>query len=252
MHGLFDHELLPFELQSLALLALIVRVSALGLRSQYPYFFWYLIVQALQLGLAFVPRKTTMYGYSYFLTEFIIVVFYALVVLEVYSLVFRGLTGIASLTRRYIRGALGAAIGISLLLVEVQPVPRNVLGAFFTFERTIVLSLLLFVFLITAFLAYFPVPLHRNVIFYSIGYSFYFGFRVAALVLANSDSEWKKSASGAAFYGSTVCLMFWAVALNREGERRVGVFAPRWQARHEAQVMGQLRSINESILRVRK
>ena len=248
--GFPSQDLILFLVQILALVGVLIRIRVSGLQQVYPYFFSYLVAQTMQLAVPLVGRGTETYAYLYLITEGVIVCFYALVLLELYAVVLRDLTGIATVARRYIRWSLAAAIAISLLLVEVQRTPATILGVFFTFERTIVSSLLVFVVLITAFLAYFPIPLNRNVIYYSVGYSVYFTCRVIALLFANSGSKWA-SADLAAFWGSTACLLFWAVFLRESGEVKPIVVGHQWKLEDHERLLGQLKAINATLLRVR-
>ena len=241
-----------FTLQAFALLGVLVRIRVSGLNRVYPYFFSYLLIQTVQLAVPLIQRGTDLYAYFYFVTEALIVCFYALVVLELYAVVLREMTGIATTARRYIRWSLVISITAALLLLELQRKPITFLGAFFTFERTIVSSLLIFVALITAFLLYYPIPLHRNVIYYTIGYSVYFGCRAVALFLANSGSKWAETANLAGFFGSLMCLLFWIVCLRRDGETRTMIMGHQWNGGDRERVMAQLKAINATLTRVRE
>ena len=251
MSGSSWRDLSLFLLQAFALLGVLVRIRLSGLNFIYPYFFSYLLVQTLQLAGALIDRGTDLYGNFYFVTEALIVCFYALVVLELYGVVLREMTGIATTAKRYIRWSLVISITVSLLLLEVQRTPITILGAFFTFERTIVSSLLVFVALITAFLLYYPIPLNRNVIYYTIGYSVYFSCRAIALFLANSGAKWVEAANLAAFFGPLMCLLFWIVCLRRDGETSTMVLGHQWNSEDRERVMAQLKAINATLSRVR-
>src|SRR6516165_5953969 len=96
MHGSLYYEKLLFLLHAAALTGVLVRFLATGLHRVYKFFFYYLIAQCVQLAVpVFVPRLTDLYAYLYLGTEGVIVCFYALIVLELYSLVFKSLPGIA-------------------------------------------------------------------------------------------------------------------------------------------------------------
>ena len=249
MTGFLSQELL-FLIQAVALVGALVRIRVSGLQQVYPYFYAYLIAQTVQLGVPLVGRRTDLYAYLYLATEGIIVCLYALVLLELYAVVLRDWAGIATVARRFTGWALAAAVTVALLLIEIQHTPVTILGVFFTTERTIVSSLLVFVLLITVFLAYFPIPLNRNVFYYSVGYSVYFTCRVIALLIANSGTKWA-AANLAAFCGSTVCLLFWAVFLRRNGETKPVVVGHQWKLDDHEKVLGQLKAINATLLRVR-
>lgn len=253
MLRLLRYENLLFYVQQAALIGLLIRFVASGLQRTYPFFFIYLIVLAAQDLVPLVTvRGTNLYGYSFLVTEGVIVVLYALIVLELYSLVLRDLPGIASISRRYTKVALAVAILISLALLQSEQVPRSYMAQFFTFESTIVSSLVLFVFLITGFLVYYPVPLSRNVIFYSVGYAFYFTSKALTLFLRNTGHDWDASFSFALMAVSTACLIFWIFSLSRSGEKKTVVIGHKWNRKDEQRVMEQLDAINRALLRSRK
>jgi hypothetical protein len=198
------------------------------------------------------PNGHNLYRQLFLGTESIIVCMYALVVLELYSLVFRQLPGIATVSRRYIRVALGVAILAAILLLQLEQTPTTNLTRFYTFECAIVTSLILFVFLITIFLFYYPIPLNRNVIYYSIGYAVYFTSKALALFLRNTGLEWDRYFSLTMLVVSTSCLVFWAWRISRAGEQKTVVIGHRWSRRDEQHLLEQLESINSSLLRARK
>ncbi len=209
--------LLPYQnlliyLQLFAIAGVLIRFTTSKLYRTYRFFFLYLLVFGGQALYPLVLRRgTDAYAYVFFATEGLIVLLYALIVLELYSLVLRDLPGIASLSRRYIKVALAIAILVSLALLQLEQVPQNQISRFFTFESTIVCSLMLFVFLITGFLVYYPIPLNRNVIFYSIGYAFYFTSKALALFLRNTGHQWDELFGFSLLAVSTACLIFWGI-----------------------------------------
>jgi hypothetical protein len=247
---------LPFEQQLLiivqtgALLGLSVRVWWTGLHRVYAYFFIYLFVELSQIALlSSLPFYSNVYRNAWLATESLIVCFYALVVLELYSIVLRDLGGIASVSRRYIKLVLAVAIVMSLAPLLVEKVPVTITEHFFIFERTVVFSLVLFVLLIAAFLVYYPVPLNRNVIVYSIGYVVYFLTKATALFINNLSYSWKRQVSTVLLGVSTASLVFWLFALHRRGENKTLVIGHHWSPEDEERVLAQLRAINSSLLR---
>lgn len=250
---LLQYERWLFYVQAIALAAVIVRMSASGLYRIYRFFFCYLLVQVAQLSIPFlVPRTKTLYGYAYLGTEAIIVVFYALIILELYTLVLKDLRGIATTSKRYIKVALTIAIASSLLILTWEHASLNLLAQFYIFERTIVSSLVVFVVLITVFLAYYPIPLHRNVIYYSIGYAVYFTSKAVALFLRNTGHQWDLVFSIVVLATSTGCLLFWTTILSRQGETKPMVVGRQRNPVEAARVLSQLEAINAILLRARK
>jgi len=117
----------------------------------------------------------------------------------------------------------------------------------------VVLSLAVFILFITGFLTYYPAPLHRNAVVYSIGYAVYFLSKTALLFLNNAqNSAWMRACSAAAMALSTFTLLFWAVFLNRAGERRTTVVGHRWgTAATQQEVLKRLNDLNDALARSR-
>ncbi len=239
--------------EAAACAVLLLRLFATGLYSTYRFFVIYLAVFCAQTVVPFViPRRTMAYGIVYMVSEFTIMCLYGLIVVELYSLVLHDLKGIAGLARRYIRIAIAAAIAISLVLARPDKVPENPLAAFFTFERSIVSGLVLLVFLITAFLVRYPVPLSRNVIFYTIGYTVYFTARASTLLLITSGYSWIHLFNLIVLAVSDACMIFWGFALTRAGERKTVVLSKTWNRDDEQHLLRQLEAINASLLCARE
>jgi hypothetical protein len=242
------HQQLLLVLQTAVLLALCVHIWRARLRQTYVYFFAYLCMAVLQsVLLAFTPYDRSVYVYMWLATEGLIVCFYAMIVLELYGIVLRNLTGLASVSRRYLRITLATAILISVVLLNFQRSPASVTGQFLTFERTVVCSLLIFVFFLTLFLVYYPVPLNRNVIVYAMGYAVYFLTKAAALWARNVGNRWSRPIDTLLITVSTGCLIFWLFALNRQGELKTSVIGHKWRPGDEERLLSQLKELNASV-----
>jgi hypothetical protein len=235
-------------LQIVTLLAVCVRIWWSGLYLIYRYFFAYLLLAFFQITiLASVPFDSLLYRDAWVATEGLIVCTYGLVVLELCTVVLRDLVGIATVSRRYVKVALGLAILISLLLLGLEKTPGGIFDYFITFERPVLSSLTFFVFLMTAFLVYYPVPLNRNAIVYSIGYAVYFLAKAAAFFLLNLSHKWYVEFSDFLIAVSTLCLLFWLVALSPSGENKTVVIGHKWRPDDEERLISQLKAINASL-----
>jgi len=234
--------------QSVALVGLCFRMWRAGLHRVYVYFFSYLVLAFLQsVPLPALTYGTVLYGYAWIATEGAIACLYALIVLECYASVLRDLGGIASISRRYIKITLGIAIMMALLLLGLERTPKTVFQYFYVLDRAVVSSLLVFVLLITVFLVYYPIPLSRNVIVYSVGYAVYFLTKAAALFVRNVNNQWQPQISALLIGTSTACLMFWLIGLNRRGETKTLVVGHKWRPDDEERLISQLKTINASI-----
>jgi hypothetical protein len=250
---------LPIEQQVLALvqiavlLALCSKLCWNGLYKTYGVFFSYLILEFLQALIpVLVPLESRLYRDLFVISQGLIVAFYALVVLELYSVILRNLAGIASVARRYIKITLVLAILISLLPLRIEKTPNTLTGYLFIFERPILSSLVVFVLLISAFLVYYPVPLGRNVIVYLAGYAVYFVTIVTMVFINNLGYFWNRQKGNIDMGISVLCLTFWLLALNRKGEDKRVVVGHHWNPGDEQRLLAQLEAINASLLRSRK
>lgn len=250
---LLQYEKWLFYAQAGALVAALIRIASSRLQRVYPYFFSYLLVQTIQLAIPFlIPRMTDLYVHAFLATEAVIVCLYALIILELYSLVFKNLHGIATLAGRYIKVAIGLAVAVSVTILAFERLPGNLLTHFYIFERTIDASLVFFLLLITVLLVYYPIPLSRNILSYSIGYAVYFISKASALFLRNTGHEWDLAFSVAMLAVSTACLLFWAIFLNADGEKRTGVSGHKWNPGDDERLLRQLEAINAGLSHSRK
>lgn len=248
------HEYILALAGSIALALLIVRLLTARLVRQYKYFFCYLAIDLLQtVAPFFIPFRATLYFYFFLATEALMLCFYVLIVFELYSVVLRDLKGIATVARWFTAAALAISIAVPLLLRSALPQPRYPIEQVFLFEIPVVSSLVVFILLLSLFLAYYPIPLHRNGLVYAAGYAVYFLSKATLLFLNNVESStWLRACSTTASIVATLSIVFWALFLNREGERRTVIAGHRWStAGAQVQVLERLRELNESLLRAR-
>jgi hypothetical protein len=235
--------------QGALLVTLIVRLWLAGLQRVYPHFFSYLLAELLQTGiLSVISYKAHEYRYFWMATEGIVACCYTLIVVELYRVVLRDLPGIATISRRYITITVAVAIVGSLLLLRLEETPRNYVSTFLVIERAIVVSLVLFILMVSAFLAYYPVPLNRNVVIYSVGYAVYFLTKATALFVRTLGHHVSPQISTILLVVSSACLLFWVLTLNRQGETRTVVVGHKWKLEDEARLLSKLKAINASLV----
>jgi len=247
---------LPIEQQILliaelaALLILCVRLWLDGLQRIYPYFFVYLVLQLVQTLIpVLVPLESRLYRDLFVTSEALIVAFYALVVMELYSVILRNLQGIARISKRYVRIALVLAAVIALLPLRLENNSSTLTGYLFTFERTVMSIFVVFVLLISAFLVYYPVPLGRNVIVYLAGYATFFLTTTTVTLIDNLGYFWTRLLGGVDMAVFVACLILWLLMLNRQGETKRVVVGHQWNPSDEGRLLAQLEAINASLLR---
>jgi hypothetical protein len=110
-------------------------------------------------------------------------------------------------------------------------------------------SLIVFVLLICGFLAYYPVPLGRNVIVYLAGYAIYFTAMATMAFSQNLGYFWNRGKSDVEMSVAVGCHVFWLVALSRQGENKRLVVGHQWKPGDQERLMAQLEAINTSLLR---
>ena len=248
--GLPANERALVYVELLALVVLAARLIASRLYLTYRYFSAFVGITLVQtVGYFFVPFNTNVYRNFFVITEILTLCCYVLVVLELYYLVLRGLTGISKISSRFIRVTVGGVTLISLLMLPLEGSPTNLTGKLFLVERAVFLSLLLFLLAFSIFLLYYPVPLNRNVIVYSAGYVVYFLTKAATLFLRNTGFHWDRDMSLTLMITSTACLVLWAAALSRAGEEVIRVVGHSWNRRDEERLMAQLKAIDARLVR---
>jgi len=238
--------------QTALLLALCIRFVYTGLYRIYSYFFTYFLLALLQSAIPqFVPLDSKRYLQIYMLSEGVVVCCYALVVLEEYSSILRGMAGVARVARQYIKITLTIAVIVSLLLVAGRKTPATLPQYFLTCERSVMAILLIFVLSSLIFLVYYPAPLSRNVVVYSIGFTVYLVSKAGGLFVAGAATlhPWIRAMNTFWVGTATACLLFWLVALNRQGEVRKVLLAHPVGPAQEKLILSRLQAINEGLMR---
>jgi hypothetical protein len=235
-------------------IALLVRLVIGGLIGRYWLFALYIVGNGTEVLVpALIPYNTNLYFRAFVGFESLRMILTALVILDMYSLVFKDLPGISRTAHTFIRYALLAAIAFSVALMSFEQVATTLFQSFYVFDRAITSSLLFFVLLITGFLSYFPVPLRRNIIFYTVGYAVFFLAKAAGFfLLTTSGFRWAAAVSIILDGVSLACLVLWTWKLTPSGETQIVQFGLNWRREDEARVREQLQAINASLLRVAK
>lgn len=237
-------------LEILALLTLCIRLWQEGLHRIYRYFFVYLGLQLVQTLIPFlVPLQSRLYRDLFVTSQVLMVVFDAMVVLELYSVILQNLKGIARIAGRYVRITLMVAVVIALGLLRWENNTATMTGYLFAFQRTVMSILVVFLLLISAFLVYYPVPLGRNVIVYIAGYTAYFLTAAAVTMIQNLGFFWYRLLGGVDMAVLVACLLFWLLMLTRQGEIKRVVVGHQWNPSDEGRLLAQLDAINASLLR---
>jgi hypothetical protein len=250
MHQLPIEQQILLILEIVASAALCVRLWYEGLHRVYGYFFGYVLLEFFQaLVPLLVPLESRMYLVLYVASQALVTGLLALIVLDLYSRVLRDLTGIASVSRRYIKVVLVLALAAAFFPLQLEHSKATVTGYFFSCERAVMSSLVAFVLLASVFLLYYPVPLGRNVVAYLMGFALYFLTHAALAFIHNVGYIEHRLASGIEMGVFVGCLSFWFLALHRQGEDKRMVVGHQWNPGDEERLRAQLDAINASLLR---
>jgi hypothetical protein len=244
-------------LSTAAYAGLAVRMWRSGLHARYRFFFVFVLFRVVRaIALASVPFQRNVYSWIWILTQPALWILYVLVLLELYGLVLGNYKGLATFGRWVVTAGLTAALIISSLTVgadlggggwESYPVLRY----WSAIDRAVQSGLVIFLLIITAFLAIYPVTLSRNVLVHCVVYAIYFISGAAAMLVRNiSASDFVQQAANVVMSGATLaCIIAWLVLLNRKGEEIKVARRPQWRPEDEEQLMRQLASINATLLK---
>jgi hypothetical protein len=151
----------------------------------------------------------------------------------------RNYRGIASLGRWAICAGLVIAVVITSLTLPLDfghlrttvtcpaPVRYELI-----LDRGVTSCLVLFIIWMAVFLAFFGVPLSRNIVLFMIGYAVLFLSCSVAGLVHNIGGHAYLHAFNIARSGAVVCFMMWSCLLNRQGESTPAVAWPRSKPSH--------------------
>lgn len=196
---------------------------------------------------------------AYFLffiyTEPILMLFYILVVIELYGLVLERYKGLATLGRWAMSLSIVIAILVSLLsllpkIAASMPEPSKKLYYEIGAERGIDLALVVFIILIVLFLSRYPVPLNRNVLVHTGVYAIFFLSETLVLLLRTAFG-WtaNDSINLCLTVLASACTLAWWLLLSAKGEE-VRVSVPHLSPDSEVRILHQLDSLNATLMKV--
>jgi hypothetical protein len=233
---------------------LLWRLWSQKLFGMYPFLAIFLGAETLQNMALFTMRsRSTLYGWTYVLSNLVLWILAYLVVLELYRLILEDYPGIASVGRKAVTWSLGLAIVVSLVYaipdLRTSTGPFPILRMYYIAERSTVLGLLLFLLLIQLFLVRYRLRLSPNRRIYATGYALYFGISVAQDVIFTSLGIRVVDAVGVwMVVADGLVLLIGATLLSREGEVRVQLEAVD-SSSDRARLQQQLTDINRLLAR---
>lgn len=239
-------------------LAVIVRLQWLGVAWRYNAFACFLAVSsARSILLASLTFGSNRYAEAYLLTAPLLYLSYAWLVLHIYGHSFSSYKGIAALGRLTIFIALAAGVTLAVVttLIDHNPArePFPILGLVFRLEAIVMKTLLAFLLVISAVLAWFPIPQRRNVVLVGFGVTAFFIALTASLVVRGlNPSAWTRLASTSSLYVFAACMAMWLITLKPKHEDVAPETAIQATGEREAILAGQLRAMNQAIESLRK
>lgn len=235
---------------------LAFRLWSTGLFRRYRFFFGFVLFRVVRaIALSAVPIYSPLYAGIWFFTQPVLWVLYLLVVFELFGLVLEGYKGLATAGRWAMTTGLGLAVAIASFSLgpDLSSSSKYPMLRYWTvIDRGVESSVVLFLLFITAFLAWYPIKLSRNVVVHSAVYAVYFLSGASGMLVVN---VWRESplireiANLGLSSATLLCLIAWIFFLKPTGENVTVAKRPQWSAEDEAHLIAQLSSINASLLR---
>ena len=226
-----------------------------GLHRRYRIFFAYLVFQVSYIAWALLlDPRSDWYLWLFVLSEPLVMVFYVLIVLELYSLVLERYQGLYTLGRWVMGAAMAIAVAVSIIGLRAAPAqPQKFLWMVFELkvEARLDLALVLFILLIIWFLGRYPIRLNRNVVVHTVVYSVFFFANSLGLVLwgiFQIDITTRARVNTILMGIASACAVAWWIGLSPKGEE-VQVHLPLFGPGVEQRVMQQLEALNATLLR---
>ena len=228
-----------------------------GLYRRYPIFFAYFVFRVPNSiwPLLVDDISSPEYQKIWICTELIVLVFYVLLVRELFRLVLEKYKGLYTLGRWAMYVAMTIAVIISglSLIPRINPsMPQRSKIMFYVIatERGANTALIIFVAVLMLFLSRYPVRLSRNVRIYAWIYSIFFLSNTFVLLmrtlfgLRNADAF-----NDAHLAVAAVCVLSWLFLLTPQGAEATSQPAPPGN-QYEHRLLTQLDSLNAALLKV--
>jgi hypothetical protein len=239
-------------LNTLGTISLAANLAWNRLYRVYPFFFAYLLADAAEeLTLLVLPNPGNAYSWTYVFGQSLKIVLAVFVVLELYQIALAQRPALARFGRNtvgYILAAAGAVSICFLMLDRTIPAGRSrILHRLNSFERTMDLWMLVFIIIISVFMAWFPVRVTRNGALFIGGFAVYFLSRAIGLLLSNIVPRFLDRFDVAMLSVSFVCLLMWLLALRHQGEQVTMMTSPRRDPGTIRHLTEQLDAINSRL-----
>ena len=226
-----------------------------GLHRRYRIFFAYLVFRVPYIFCAFFrDTQPGFYAWFFVLSEPLVMIFYVLIVLELYRLVLERYRGLYTLGRWAMGVAMALALGVSLASLRMATDHGQKFSWIISelkVEARLDLAIVLFILLIIWFLSRYPIRLNRNVVVHTIVYSVFFFANSLGLVLWLFKTEVPVGLDRSLMGIASACAVAWWLGLTKKGEE-IQVHLPSLGPGAEQRVMQQLEALNATLLRASK
>ena len=231
-----------------------IRLLQLGLHRTYRWFFLY---WTLSLVRSLILYPLDIRGQVYFRvwkwTEPVIWLLQILVVLELYHLVLRPYRGIYSLGRWFFWFAVGVAVAVASASVARAWEPRPPREIFFLIHGGIQAALAIFILLLIGFIAFYPMPLARNLIVHCCVYGIYFFSQSAVVFMRFLNVSAPIPAVSSIYMAVGIgCQLAWMLLLSRKGEEETTTLGLHARPEDQKRLLEQLNALNATLLHTAK
>jgi hypothetical protein len=237
--------------------ALLVRLWLEGLWTRYPAFTAAIGFELLTTGALYLtPPRSNLYAQLFFANAALELGLHYWVLRELCMLVFEDHPGIEAAVRIGVKGSLGLAAAIPLVILAAAtlqpnaPFPR--LERYFLFYQSGSFFLTILFAGTVLFVAWFPVALRRNIVLYCVGFSLKLVGVSASLLLRNSafSDSWKQLSNTAFMWTGLFTLVFWLIWINRAGEESRVSLSRGFRASNAEKAVRQLEGLNRTLSEV--
>ena len=232
------------------------KLFATGLYERYPFFSLYFVFRVPNgIWPLFVETNSARYAYIWVWIDPLVLLFYILLVAELYRIVLDKYPGLYTVGRWTMYASVCISVTISALsllpkLTPATPQHTRTLAYFFMTERGIDTALAVFIILLLLFLSRYPIKLSRNARVHAVIYCVFFLSSTLGLLMRGlfgmrlADTlNTAMTATGAA------SVLAWLILLSPAGEEVRAASAGRG-TEQEKRLLTQLEMLNATLLRV--
>lgn len=245
------------QVLSLALsAALAARLFATSLYKRYPLFFWYFIFRVVnETWPLFIETNSARYAYIWASTEPFVLLFYILLVAELYRIVLDKYPGLYTVGRWAMYASISISVTISALsllpkLAPAMPQRTRILAYLFMTERGIDTALVIFIIVLLLFLSRYPIKLSCNARVHAVVYCVFFLSSTLGLLMRGLFGMRLADTLNTAMTATgATSVLAWLILLSPAGEG-VRVAHDGGGSEQEKRLLTQLEVLNAILLRV--